>query len=247
MNIRKAKLFVSLTNDDVINLDTYEKLKFDVPCLIQINDIYLRGVLEKHIGMNNKNVINSYNIAAEFILNKILSGNSNLSDIHYLFIIGGYGNFGKMMSKQITNKFTTLDNYLINVIDIKDDRKSEIEMFKSIETIEDGKIIFLKRDIRDLTTWEQIYNSKENEGKKIIAILSTDNDAINISTTLSIAKISKQYNVDLKIMTRFFRNVEFLKDEKIKQSEGLESIEPFVFSEIVIPKIISSMEEQLGI
>lgn len=254
LNIKKARLLVSLTNDDVINLDTAERLKKYVPCIIQIHDIYLRGVLEKHMVMNNLEIVNSYEIAAKDIMKKVLPESIDMSKEQYHFIIGGYGNFGKMMSKQILERFElrNLDNFSIYVIDIKDDRKSEIEMFKSIYSkddniLNDRKIKFLKKDIRNLNTWDDIYNEKESRGKKIIAILSTDNDAINISTTLSIAKISKKYNVDLKIMTRFFKKVDFLQVKELRESEGLERIEPFVFSEIVVPEIIASMERKLNI
>ena len=133
-----------------------------------------------------------------------------------LFVIAGFGNFGKMIFEQITIQQTKIktENYSIQVIDTKPDIKDDLyfmnlalnRILNQNNNIQ--KILsstkYLNLDIQKMDTWEGVFN--ENEKKQIIVIIATDDDTKNLIAAIRIQKIMEIKKQEINLVCRFFRN-----------------------------------------
>ena len=225
-NIEKAKLFITLTGNDFANIDAaclLEKQKQKPYCFIQISNLNLLHTIRhdpsKYFNANeNKiHIINSYEIVARYVVNDILLRNNQIiNSKEVLFVIAGFGNFGKMIFEQITIQQTKIktENYSIQVIDTKPDIKDDLyfmnlalnRILNQNNNIQ--KILsstkYLNLDIQKMDTWEGVFN--ENEKKQIIVIIATDDDTKNLIAAIRIQKIMEIKKQEINLVCRFFRN-----------------------------------------
>jgi len=225
-NIEKAKLFITLTGNDFANIDAaclIEKQKQKPYCFIQISNLNLLHTIRhdpsKYFNANeNKiHIINSYEIVARYVVNYILLRNNQIiNSKEVLFVIAGFGNFGKMIFEQITIQQTNIktENYSIQVIDTKPDIKDDL-YFENLalnrilnENNNIQKILsstkYSNLDIQKMDTWEGVFN--ENEKKQIIVIIATDDDTKNLIAAIRIQKIMEIKKQEINLVCRFFRN-----------------------------------------
>lgn len=238
-NIRDAKLFIAITGDDFANLDAAILLKEsslkEIPhCFIQISDSHLyKTLIDRQSRLfstraDKIHIINSYEIVAEQVVTPILDKRRNEgSKKETLYIIAGFGNFGKMIYEQIVtqHKIHSFENSSICIIDTKSDIDDEIyfssighdlSIFRKGEITSGDNLVvtYEESDIRKRTTWEKIFSNHSE--KSIIVIIATDNDTMNLSAAMRIQNILDQntqiQNREVKIVCRFFRNPRALID-----------------------------------
>ena len=225
-NIKKAKLFITLTGNDFANLDAAFLLKKEKEkpyCFIQISDIHLLHAIREDPSKyfsskeNKIHIINSYEIVATKVVREILSRkNEKIKDKEVHFVIAGFGNFGKMIYEQIIIQQSNnkSDNYSICVVDTDSDINDEI--FSTSITLNEidsknkkmpisaDSPQYLNSDIRKMGTWEGVFN--ENKNKFIVVIIATDNDTNNLIAALRIQKVMEIRQQEINLVCRFFRN-----------------------------------------
>lgn len=242
-NIKDAELFFALTGKDFVNLNAAyllnEELQNDreTPhCFIQISDSFLLQTIrvrEKTNPVFEKNkihFINKYQIVAkkvvdDLFLEKTLTENKEKT----LFVIAGFGRFGKMIFEQIIDSNRKNEDYDICIID--NDKDKEDDIFFSANSIKDltpgfhdnpldksCRYEYKESDIRKIETWENLFI--DNQDKKIIPIIATDNDTNNLSAAIRIQNIVENHKEkykqqqEIKIVCRFFKNPLVLLGEK---------------------------------
>ena len=225
-NIKKAKLFITLTGNDFANLDAAFLLKKEKEkplCFIQISDLHLLHAIREDPSKyfsakeNKIHIINSYEIVATKVVREILSRETaKIKDKEVHFVIAGFGNFGKMIYEQIIIQQSNnkSDNYSICVVDTNSDINDEI-FFASLALdgissknkkmpISANSPQYLNSDIRKMGTWEGVFN--DNKNKFIVVIIATDNDTNNLIAALRIQKIIEIRQQEINLVCRFFRN-----------------------------------------
>ena len=252
-NISKAKLLICMSNNDVANVDAAvtaikesnersnkepnKQPNKNLKCLIQIKDIefeqYIAPILEKY-GDQIK-VINTYEIVAERVL-RDLRRISDLSKNNYLFIIAGFGNFGKMVAHELFKaNLVGKDKNKLVIVDQNAVVKWRMFLAEHKETDDPNFFTAIKNEIGNLQVWEKL-NTPENVSKKKVVILATDNDISNINTAL---QIKKTIGDEIFVVSRLFRNVNMIEDT-------LPKIKGYVFSKIFLDEIQQDIFGMLG-
>lgn len=273
-NLKDARLFVAITGDDFANLDAAilinDKADETMPqSFIQISDTHLYKIIKerhKELFENHKNsihIINSYEIVAEKVIQEMHATENNLlQKSEILYVIAGFGNFGKMIFEQIIFHYKKMDsdhlNYCIHIIDNKNDIEDDI-FFSSIDINivkpEDnpvkikGKpiVTYEISDIRKRETWQKLLERHREKSFKII--IATDNDVMNLGAAMRMQKIiENNLNLtgkDIKIVCRFFKYPQALfKKDNARLKNELITLEACTFSEYFHTGLMKEIEKQ---
>jgi len=226
-NIKNARLFITLTGNDFANLDAAFLLKNEQNkphCFIQISDPQLlRAIREQQSkyfdpDVDKIHIINSYEIVAKrVVVDLIARKKDTINEKENLFVIAGFGNFGKMIFEQIIKQHKNIkpEIYSICIIDTKSDIDDDVYFssialnvlspgYKNATSDSNCQVNYLISDIRKRETWEGVFNA--NVDKSVIIIIATDNDTNNLSAAIRIQNIMEKQSQEINIVCRFFRN-----------------------------------------
>jgi voltage-gated potassium channel Kch len=260
-NISKAKMLICMSDNDVANVDaaltaikgsdaksdkepnkrSTKQPNKDLKCLIQIKDVkfeqYIMPLLIKEYRDQIK-VINTYEIVAKKVLEDLKTGR-DLYQNHYLFIIAGFGNFGKMMAQELF-KANLVGNDKNKLVIIDHDANAKWRMFSAEhpehKIIDNSTFFRISNDnIGNPQVWEKL-KTEENDSEKLV-ILATDNDIDNINTALQIKRIIGD---KIFVVSRLFRNVNMIE-------EKLSNIRGYVFSKIFLDEIQQDIFGMIGL
>jgi len=200
-------------------------------CVAQINDVYFKSCLTEKIEDKRLILLNSYDLVSKTIINL----NKGLfSDNTTNVIIAGFGNLGKMFLFNLP-QILDAEKFNIIIIDKCKELKSQFEIFSSLNEL-NISCNLINNDIKDKVFWEKIFKDKQSE-ENIVIFLCTDDDTSNISTSLFLSKLVKENNVNVNIISRYFKEPKFLNDLISRQDYENKKIMSFTLSKIFEEKL----------